>query len=264
MHSQARAKKNTHKQLPKLVYRWHRRIGTSAALFVIWIVISGWLLNHSDSLGLAQVEFHNAWLAKWYGLPVQSPETMFATGTHTLITNDDNVIFDGHSLGLQKMHPIGMAQSQKFVAIASENFLLLLDHEGHMVDSLNSNDLPSPHIDKIGVGCGGIALDNKGEIVASSDGIEWQPCRDTIEWSAAQAMPAEQFKRFQNLLAPNISLEKLVVDLHTGRFFGRYGPWVIDIVGGCLLLLALSGLWLYARLNNTSHRDKKPREQSLY
>ena len=49
------------------------------------------------------------------------------------------------------------------------------------------------------------------------------------------------------LLAQGLSLERLLLDVHSGRIFGRYGPWVVDAAAIALLMLGLSGVWIYVR-----------------
>lgn len=42
-----------------------------------------------------------------------------------------------------------------------------------------------------------------------------------------------------------ISLETLIVDLHSGRFFGDAGVLFVDIIGLLICLLAFTGLWAW-------------------
>ncbi len=42
-----------------------------------------------------------------------------------------------------------------------------------------------------------------------------------------------------------INLERMVLDFHSGRLFGSIGVWFVDIVGVMVILLALSGLFLW-------------------
>ena len=41
---------------------------------------------------------------------------------------------------------------------------------------------------------------------------------------------------------PSISLETVILDLHSGRFFGQFGVLVIDIVGLLICILSITGL----------------------
>ena len=37
-----------------------------------------------------------------------------------------------------------------------------------------------------------------------------------------------------------------MLDAHSGRFFGKYGAYVIDAAAILLLTLAITGIWLWA------------------
>lgn len=37
------------------------------------------------------------------------------------------------------------------------------------------------------------------------------------------------------------------MDLHSGRIFGRWGPWAVDLVALVLIALGLSGTWMHWR-----------------
>jgi len=235
------------RKLPRLFYRWHRRIGASAALFLIWIVISGWLLNHSDSLNLAQRQLHSPALANWYHLSYQVPTTIFSNTNHWLASSGETLLWDAKPLSVKLSSPVGFFQSENIIAIANNDDLVLLNPQSELIDKLNSSSLPLKHISKIGSGCNGIAISDDIHIFTSQDGLDWQSCEQNISWSKAQAITAAQLTQIELLLVPEISVEKVLVDLHTGRFFGRYGAYVVDLVGGCLLLLALSGFWLFLR-----------------
>jgi hypothetical protein len=43
----------------------------------------------------------------------------------------------------------------------------------------------------------------------------------------------------------SISLETLILDLHSGRFFGNAGVLFVDIVGLLMCILAITGLWAW-------------------
>ena len=49
--------------------------------------------------------------------------------------------------------------------------------------------------------------------------------------------------------APPYTLEKLVMDLHTGKFFfGKTREWIwIDLVGGAMVLLGVTGIVIWRR-----------------
>lgn len=61
---------------------------------------------------------------------------------------------------------------------------------------------------------------------------------------ALKALPAD---------AEPYTLNKLVMDLHTGKFFfGKSGEWMwIDVLGAALVMLGLTGTWMWAKARRT-------------
>lgn len=71
-------------------YRWHRRVGMAAALFVVLLTVTGIVLNHNAALKLHTVHLQSGWLHSWYGLP-DPKETEFPGLTA------DRVLLDLHT-----------------------------------------------------------------------------------------------------------------------------------------------------------------------
>jgi len=44
-----------------------------------------------------------------------------------------------------------------------------------------------------------------------------------------------------------LPVERVLLDLHSGRFFGKIGPWLFDIAAALLILLSLTGSWIWLR-----------------
>ncbi len=44
-----------------------------------------------------------------------------------------------------------------------------------------------------------------------------------------------------------LPLERIILDLHSGRMFGTFGEYVMDIVALLFIFLALSGGWMWCR-----------------
>jgi len=42
-----------------------------------------------------------------------------------------------------------------------------------------------------------------------------------------------------------ISWQRVVLDMHSGRWFGPLGPWIVDLAALVLLFLACSGFWIW-------------------
>ena len=53
---------------------------------------------------------------------------------------------------------------------------------------------------------------------------------------------------------PSLPLERVMLDIHSGRLLGRYGPFLVDGAAFILLLLSLSGIWIQWRSWRQKHR----------
>ena len=46
-------------------------------------------------------------------------------------------------------------------------------------------------------------------------------------------------------MSKQINLERFLLDAHSGRVFGKYGIYVIDVAAILLLILSITGIWLW-------------------
>lgn len=84
-----------------------------------------------------------------------------------------------------------------------------------------------------------VAIKDEGVIV-SRDGSSW--VEDKVLSSALAAMPTEMDNK-------PITLNKLIMDLHTGKaFLGKKAEWIwIDVLGLAMSLLAVTGVYMWWR-----------------
>jgi hypothetical protein len=66
-----------------------------------------------------------------------------------------------------------------------------------------------------------------------------------VAWSTPTPLAASDREAYAQRLAPGISLQRVLLDLHSGRFLGRFGPLFFDLVATFLTILALSGAWMF-------------------
>lgn len=235
-----------HRLLSRALHRWHRRVGVAASLFAIWMVASGWLLNHTAALDLARHLLRSDWIAEHYGLRAALPDAVVGDGGHWFAATEDAAIFDGRKIAVTLPAPLGLVAYRDMLFVAGRDRIVLLAVDGALIDRIDATMLPVKTIERIGRGCSAVAIANGDEVFASVDGATWQPCAQPVSWMRGASPSAAQAAAMKALLQPGISIERLLLDLHSGRFFGRWGPYFVDVVGLALLALALSGVWMFA------------------
>lgn len=255
--------KSFRSRIMHFVRHWHARLGALAALFFLVLSMSGIALNHTDTLGLAKHQIQTNWLMRWYGFKPMIPSRGYLFKDGYFAASDDRWVMDGYELTGQGMaeskpHLVGAIAWGNMRAIASESYLYLYQADGRQVDALSSATLPNTPIERLGV----INTDTMPQLVlqtaqghyVTDDGLEWQvlditksSASNQLLWANEQALPKILSASLMKSFSPSLPLERIVLDLHSGRIFGRYGPWLMDIAALALITLSLSGVWIYLR-----------------
>ena len=146
------------------------------------------------------------------------------------------------------------------IATAFRNSLFLLSSDGEIIERLTPESLPG-QLRRIGV------LDDErlavatdqGMYVADQDLIEWQPTTREPSWSLPAEAPAQI--REQLMLAERgagLTVERVMLDLHSGRLFGAWGPWVFDLAAIIFIVMAITGIIYWWQRRNLVAGYMKP------
>jgi len=235
--------------------RWHARIGFAAVVFFLFLAVTGFVLNHSADFGLDTKYVHAAWLLRWYGIAPEPPRQAFRSGRHDLIAANGRWLLDGRLSGEKFPQPVGLVELPGMVVVASSTSLYLYGKDGALIDRLERNALPAVPVQAIGSGEQQLVLRTARGTFESSDGLAWELApRDAIAWSAPAELSAADRERYAALLEPGISVQQLLLDLHSGRIAGRYGPLAVDLLAVFLAVLSLSGAWLFLKPRHRRER----------
>lgn len=225
--------------------RWHRRIGLAAALFLAWLALTGIAIHHAASLGLDAMSLRSPWLLKHYGL-YEHPAAGFESAGHRLIASEAGAVLDGRTLKPALIGTRGFVAVADVLFVATDDSIELLTADGERIESLRPPALPVSTLSRIGLVEGKAVIEGKdGLIFASADGDAWTAVSDSsatdVQWSQPKTLPLSAGE------GAAISANQVLLDAHSGRLFGRLGPYFVDIVGGLAILLALTGVWVWWR-----------------
>lgn len=225
--------------------RWHRRIGVVVAVFLLLLAVTGLLLNHTNDIGLDRMPLENQWLRVHYGLESGSGTS---DTPHTLAGRPlkvrDGQLWLGEDRVADCPHLVGVMSRHDEVLVVCPDRLILLTPGGQLIDQADSlRGIPSglsayseqgdtillkTADNSLGVNLSDLSV----QAVAAGPDVVWQGKASGSETVA----PVDA-----------ITWERVVLDLHSGRLFGKLGVWVVDVVGVAAILLALSGLVLFRR-----------------
>lgn len=246
------------------LHLWHRTLGLFAGIFVIILAVTGILLNHTADAGLDSRYVQSAWLLDWYGIAPSTPLVSYAVREHWVSQLGTRIYYDAIEVAVDaESLPgllLGAVALPEMVVVATEGRLILLTHKGEHIETLansqksnsqesNSQGLPAG-IRSIGVSDEHLVVRTaQGDYVADTDLLQWKAQSvEDARWAVVGVAPQVITQR---LLAAyrgtGLTLERVVLDLHSGRIVGGWGRWIMDIAAGILIFLAATGAWMWLK-----------------
>ncbi|MGD8976002.1 MAG: PepSY domain-containing protein, partial [Gammaproteobacteria bacterium] len=233
---------------------WHRRLGLTAALFVLMLSITGLALNHTDSLGLDDRFVGADWLLRWYGIDAPGHGESFRLDRSDVTRLGDRLYLDARVIEHDVGALTGAVSTEGLIIVAVDGDLLVLTAAGDRVERLGREDGIPAGIRAVGMDADGrvIVRTAAGTYRADSQLLAWAPSgggSSDLRWpEPASPDPALLATLRSDYLSNILTLERVLLDLHSGRIFGRYGPWLMDAAAVLLLVLAVTGVWLWSGL----------------
>lgn len=234
-------------------YVWHRYMGISAAVFTLVIAVTGVLLNHTEDFQFDSKHVRSDWVLDWYG--IKAPENMhsFPAGDRYITLMGEHLYLNRREIEGSYRQLVGAILNKEMFIVAVSDSILLLTPRGELIDRLQRSDGIPAGILQIGTDAGGAVI-----VQTSLD--QYQPDADFLHWSRWDNDPARVRWAAPSPLDPRLKsalhnhfrgevlpVERVILDLHSGRFFGQLGPWVFDAAALLLILLSLSGAWIWLK-----------------
>jgi hypothetical protein len=244
--------KKTRKSLWRLLFKFHRYTGLGMALIIVMLAVTGIILNHTDDLKLDSHYVKSKAILDWYGIASSKPKIAFASRTHWVIQSGEQIYLGSQPI-IKKPEPlVGLVSSDTFLLLGFTTGLILLSNEGEIIERIEK-PISRIAIDSLDT----VIIESKDRVLSSDDALlSWLETEKIPEWSIPSNPPATLLERINKLSRNNIlPYERVLLDIHSGRFFGPYGVLMVDIAGILFILLAVSGCWIWLR-HRLRHRRK--------
>jgi hypothetical protein len=247
------------KRKTSLSRRLHRSFGIGSAVFVIFMVVSGIAINHSNDIGFDQQAVSQPLLLNWYGLNEPQSIYSFAVAEHWLSVAGSQLYLDGKSVSTVS-NGVGAVSAGQFLVVAGSKELLMVDLDGRLIERSRWDQPGAGNIEAIGVlADGAVVVRSMQKLwLADSDLLHWTPIKATSKpvWSSSDPAPEEiQQAIAQHFRGDKLDFEQVLLDIHSGRIFGKPGVLIYDLLALAVGFLAISGVILWVR----GRRNGKPK-----
>lgn len=243
--------------LARGLLRWHRHAGALAALFLLFIAASGTLLMHSDRLGLPTTQIANPTVLRWYGIHPPPPPRGFQSNRHWFSAFGGHLYFDATEI------PFGEGELAGVFATAAEGsaneWLVVTDTQALLLDADGAVQERFGRDAGLPQGLTAAGRDTAGEVILAASQGRFRFDADAgefvatdsdaaVHWSSAGTPPAALASAISRAYGgEGLSIERFVLDLHSGRLFGTLGVLLVNLASLLLFYLAGSGLYLWSR-----------------
>ena len=164
---------------------------------------------------------------------------------------------------------MGAVRNTDMLIAAGSEELLLLDHDGTVIERLPWDPPGAGPLEAIGVYEDTVvAVRSANQLwLADEQMLDWQQTENVSTdavWSSPVLPPPDLHRAITSQYrGDGLSMERLLLDFHSGRVFGRVGVLVYDLLALAVGLMAISGLvlWLRGRRNgngNGKNGDSRP------
>jgi len=248
-------------RLLRSLYIWHRYFGLAAAVFVILLSVTGIALNHTDSLHLDTSYVQSDTLLDWYGIHAPAAISSYRTGASTISQVGDQVYWNAHRMAAVEPPLRGAVAFADLVVVALDASLLLYTDHGELIEQLGpAAGVPAP-IQAVGIRSGGelVIKTTSGNYLTDENFLGWKTLADSgITWAAA-AQPGQELAQAlrRAYRGSGLPLERVLLDLHSGRILGEAGVWLVDAAAVLFLILAASGVWLWGRRRASAREHRR-------
>lgn len=233
--------------------RSHRWLGVGLAVFLLLLAFTGIALNHSDDWRLGNRYVTWSWLLDAYGIRAPEPSASFADNEHYAALLGQRLYFDDHEIADRVDSLTGLIVTNELAFITSFNRAIVLTADGELVENLDLSSYLPGDIERVG------RLQDRVVIIASGmmfrsdpemtkfDAWDNSQTADVV-WSHATPLP-QQLKHLLEgqYRGRGVSVERLVADLHSGRFIGNAGQLFMDVIAILLIILSVTGIFLWTR-----------------
>ena len=229
-----------------ILYRFHRYTGLSTGIIILMLAVTGIALNHTDALMLDKHYVKSPAILDWYGIAEPELQSSFAIQQLWLSQSEQTIYLNDQAIFKTATPIVGATINASYITVAFKDALLLLTPEGEVIEQINKKAIQKIGMDQ----AGRVIIQSQNVIYVSDDDfLSWQvSASPTPQWSTPETLPIHLKQQIANSSRHFIlPYERVMLDVHSGRFFGTYGVYFIDLSAILFILLAITGTWIWLK-----------------
>lgn len=256
----------------KQLFNWHMWAGIIFAIPVVLVSLTAILIAHEKGLGTKNVLVTAGWMP---GYQSDAKDMEYYLDDIKAFAQSGNIQYYGTKAGVLMQTDAGLevvngTEGKEVRDLTTYEGKLLIASKYGLFELANGKTTQIAKGDFHGIHTEGellvASLGKHGLLTSNDGGIEW-----VESGKFSKTIPADQLAIVSGQLMTSghmeeVALEKLVLDIHTGKaFFGEGAMWIwIDLIGLSLLLMTITGIWMwYKRKYGKPKKSAVPARSSV-
>ena len=241
--------------------RWSRTIHRWSGLLLLVPLtiacVTGMILNHTVDLNLSNRRVTSPWIEARYGMALEGKPEALGLDGKAFAASWDGKIFHRKKIISDSSPLVGAVPLRDGTAVVTNSAVYYFGLDGELIETLDSVSLPATPIAKAGrTDNFALVLDTvSGTFTSDANLLDFNetPAALEINWSSPATPSASDLKTWKTAFSGDgIPLDRVILDLHSGRFFGTLGKWIYDLTVIGVLVLSATGLVLFLRTRRRS------------
>ena len=229
--------------------QWHRWLGLLAALPLLWLAISGVLLNHAATIGLNDRMVTSGWILRHYNQLPEGDPVGVLVGDRVIAGWDGLLFLDSKQLPIQGELKSAAALKGQLV-VATDEEIGIFDGSDELVLELDELSLPGVPVEGVSVQEDRLLVFSQSQwYQLSEDFFTFEEFSELV--SSTPPAPLESALREELSEAiqtrRGMPLSRVILDAHSGSLFGWPGWVLTDLTAVSVVILTVLGLKLFPK-----------------
>ena len=231
----------------------HRLLGVLLVVPLLVVSVTGLLLNHTVDLGLSERHVTAGWVQSRYGMTLEGEPEAYGLDGKAYAALWDGKLFHRGTIIPDSPPLVGAVPLRDGTAVVTASAVHYFGLDGELIETLSPPTLPEPPITRAGRSRDLALVLETGSGTFTSDAnlLEFTatPSPEATAWSAPAMPSGEQISAWETAFSGDgVPLDCVILDIHSGRFFGPIGKWIYDLLVIGILVLSVTGIVLYLRI----------------
>lgn len=241
----------------RLLINLHHTIGAYVAVWLLFMALSGIVLNHPAWFKLDNIALSYPFFRNLYHLNLDQNIPAFKSQGNWLSQIDRKLFLNGRAIDIDASKLSGLVSLPSATLIIADGSVLSLSPQGDVLRAYFPDEDFTGEAIKIGQYQNQIYIQTQaGNFIFQAQ--QWQAVTSLskVHWSQEVNLnPAQLEQLNREFFAQTLHLQRIISDLHNGSFWGPATKIINDFAALALIFLAISGFSLH-QIRKSKEKNK--------